>query len=400
MRIQISFLGAGDYQRCRYQYNGQIYETPYFHEAAQHFFGPDRVLILCTPEAAQKHSAALSDSFEAISIPSGKTEEELWELFTVLTEHVPEGATLIVDVTHSFRTQPMLALAAAYFLRTVRSVQIEHIVYGAFEARDAATGEVPVFDLMPFVQLINWSVAVHQFVHYGQSKDLADLIKDVHKTTYLTPNAKRAKFAAKAASSLKRFAQGLQLVRIQQVHQELAPQLLEALDKVQQDVQTLPSLRPLGVLLDQTQKRIRPLGAAHPFTREGLKSQAALIQLMLDFDLVQQAVTTAREAVVTRYALDRGENPCKKREALERCLGALSRGLQDKNQCDQYSAEERELAELWNTLSNIRNDINHGGMRPHPIAEDKLYKNAREVVQKTAAWITRQADEAASPSSG
>lgn len=170
--MRISFLGAGDYQRCRYQYNGQIYETPYFHEAAQHFFGPDRVLILCTPEAAQKHSAALSDSLEAISIPSGKTEEELWELFTVLTEHVPEGATLIVDVTHSFRTQPMLALAAAYFLRTARSVQIEHIVYGAFEARDAATGEVPVFDLMPFVQLIDWSVAVHQFVHYGQSKDL------------------------------------------------------------------------------------------------------------------------------------------------------------------------------------------------------------------------------------
>ncbi|BBM69618.1 TIGR02221 family CRISPR-associated protein [Rhodothermus marinus] len=261
MRVQLSFIGTGKYQPCIYVWNDQRCETPYFQEAAFQFFEPEDCLVLMTEEAERIHGQALSAriAYQPIRIPDGRTEDELWEIFSTLTEHVPQDATLIVDVTHGFRTQPMLALAALYYLRVTRNVEIERIVYGAFEAHNPETNEAPVFDLTPFLTLIDWSVAAHQFMRYGQAEDLARLIREIHRRTHVERAGVQARHAAPAASWLQGFARGLALARVTEVMTKHACCLPEALEQVRQEVNRIARLRPFELLLDQTAERVRLL---------------------------------------------------------------------------------------------------------------------------------------------
>jgi len=399
-RVQLSFIGTGDYQACTYVWRGDRCETPYFQEAAVQFFKPDYCLVLMTEAARQRHEEALRErltrrhvEYHPVPIPNGRNEAELWAIFSALTEQIPDGATLIVDVTHGFRTQPMLALAALCYLRVARNVKIERIVYGAFEARNIDTNEAPVFDLTPFLTLIDWSVAAHQFIHYAQAHDLARLIREIHRLTHVEHAEVQAQHAATAASWLEGFTRALGLARLAEVMTEHAHQLPEALERMRQEVDHIDRLRPFGLLLDITAERARSLHHPNPLSLDGLRLQAELIRQLLDYGLVQQAITVAREAVVTRQALDTGRNPLEDREQVEQELGRLASGLQDQAVRANYTPEERRLAELWNRLTDVRNDINHAGMRTNPQTSNNLYRLASEWAEKAAKWIARNADQ-------
>ena len=131
----------------------------------------------------------------------------------------------------------------------------------------------------------------------------------------------------------------------------------------------------------------------NPLSLDGLHLQAELIRLLRDYGLVQQAVTVAREAVVTRYALDLGRDPLQDREAVEHELGRLASGLQDQAVRAGYTSEERHLAQLWNMLTKVRNDINHAGMRSHPETTANLHRLASELAEEAANWIARNVDQ-------
>jgi len=104
--------------------------------ALRELFGPDELLVALTPGARKKHGAALGEacSFAPVEVPPATDEAAWWRIFNALTEAVPEGTTLLVDVTHGFRSQPFLSLAVVAYLRAVKDVEVERIVYGAFEA--------------------------------------------------------------------------------------------------------------------------------------------------------------------------------------------------------------------------------------------------------------------------
>ena len=108
-------------------------------------------------------------------------------MFALLADALPERSQVIVDVTHGFRSQPMLALAAGMYLRTVKNVTIERIVYGAYEARDTHTNTAPIFDLTSFLDLIDWSVSAEQFIKYGNARPLSKLLSNLHKESTAQP---------------------------------------------------------------------------------------------------------------------------------------------------------------------------------------------------------------------
>ncbi|SHK46013.1 TIGR02221 family CRISPR-associated protein [Rhodothermus profundi] len=394
MRVQISFLGIGNYQCCTYCWEDQRHTTRYFQEAVYRFFRPERCLIFMTREAEEKHGCWIKQiiEYEPVYIPEGKNEEELWEIFNVLTHHIADEDILIVDVTHGLRTQPMLSLAALYYLRVTRNVEIERIVYGAYDARNHAD-EAPVFDLTPFLRLIEWSVAAHLFIRYGQAGELAQLLREIHRLTYVESTDTKARHAQRTAGWLEGFSRGMSLVRLTEVLQQHARQLPQALQQVREDILNIPRLRPFGLLLDQTARRVQPLQHPHPYSYEGLQAQAALIRLLLNFGLVQQAITVAREAMVTRQALDAGYDPLHEREKAEEALNQLAKGLQDPETRRAYTGARHALAKLWNELTNVRNDINHAGMRAQPLQTDALFRRACELAESAAEWIERDVDQ-------
>ena len=373
----LSFLGTTDYQEVTYKLDDTYLTSTFFIRVLSEKYPDYECKVVLTPEAKAKHGEALKQQlhYDEVGIVSGKNEDELWGMFEKIAEAIPEDAALILDVTHGLRSQPMLALAACIYLRVVKGVTIERIVYGAFEAKDGE-GIAPVFDLTPFLDLIDWSVAAQQFSRYGNAAPLRDLLKNIHAQTHKDKLAYRAKSLATVGEKLANLGTAFSIVRPTEVLQA-ANQVKSTVDNTRGDLANISQAKPMAFLIDKVGERVQALTQAGDdlFSPEGFKAQAAMIRFYLDTEQYAQAITLAREVIVSKLCVDSERDVIKQREEVEKELNEASNNLRSKNELDK---EKHALAELWNDIRDLRNDINHAGMRPNPAPAKTALDNVRK----------------------
>src|SRR5579859_673703 len=214
----ISFLGLGKYTETTYQYRDMTCTTPFMAEATAHFFREDieALLVLVTAEALEQNFPALTQRFPGplkptpVSIPSGKNEQELWHIFSTIGEQIKENDTVIFDITNAFRSIPLLTFLAIAYVRTIRNAKVSHMIYGAYEARSG--DQTPVFELTPFLALLDWTTATDSFLKYGRADHLADLVQHTGTVTGASSEA-----MSKLADRLKNLTAALQTSRPSEV---------------------------------------------------------------------------------------------------------------------------------------------------------------------------------------
>lgn len=396
-KIILSFLGTGDYQPCRYQYQGNVCETAYFAYAMQRFYPDYHAKIVMTAAAKDNHQKKLQTLqhppeatfvFDIIDIPDGKDEAELWDMFALLADALPENSQVIVDVTHGFRSQPMLALAAGVYLRTVKNVTLEHIVYGAYEARDTHTNTAPVFDLTSFLDLIDWSVSAEQFIKYGNARPLSKLLSDLHGENTAQPENDTTAKLKHVGERLAKLSNDLAVNRPRAIVQQ-TQSLPKDIAESSRNLEHLSQTKPFGLLLDQVNTRVSSLTAKNGdlFSAEGFAAQAEMLNIYLDTEQYAQAITLAREAIVSKVCKCRGNNPnryndrCSARDMLNSHSAKLEDYYITQNDGDT-------LAQLWVTIRELRNDINHAGMRNNAKSSVNLIPAIKEACHRTRQFIT------------
>lgn len=211
-RLFLSVLGLGrriegtsryEYAECVYRsVSGEtLPSTRYIQEASVrsfcrdwNFAQGDRVRILCTEQSFEHQWSGeghlleclnklksepgydnLDFSDSVLKMPEGKSKEEIWQIFNALFSCVSEGDEIWLDVTHGFRSIPMLVLTAVPYLRLLKKAEVKSITYGAYEAKDGGN-VVPIFDLTDFVDLMDWTNAAKNFVDYGTFDDCKRLL--------------------------------------------------------------------------------------------------------------------------------------------------------------------------------------------------------------------------------
>ena len=111
---------------------------------------------------------------EEKDIPSGKNQEELMEIFNIICDQIKDEDEIVFDITHGFRSIPVMVLSAITFARNAKSkVSVRGIYYGAFEAKQ--DGITPVFNIKPYLDIMEWSQAITSFAKYGNSDNIYDL---------------------------------------------------------------------------------------------------------------------------------------------------------------------------------------------------------------------------------
>jgi CRISPR-associated DxTHG motif protein len=381
MKLILSFLGTGKYEQADYPLDGQIYPTPYTQEAIRRHYPDYTLKVLLTEKAAAIHGQALRErvDYEAVPIPAGRSEAELWDIFNAIVEAVPEGAELVMDVSHGFRSQPILALAVLQLLQVIKRVKVRRVLYGAF---DTETKQADFFDLTPFLELMEWTQATRDLLEYGNGSRLRQLLKEIHKHSYMV-DGPRAKELSSVGEILERVGGSLELLRINEVLEQ-AKGLLKALGTARDDVSKLPRSRPLGLLLSRIEGRYQTLATTDPFSTEGLKAQAAMIDLLLETGSYAQAIALARELMVSWLCLQRQFDPISERSAAENLLGSHADAVRKKQATDEQKAK---LGLLWDKISHIRNDIAHAAMRSRPIPGQSLVEQIREACEEVQKLI-------------
>jgi len=393
--IAISFLGLGKYdkesnkcfyEKAKYRYLNKTIETSYFAFAVNQFISPDKLFIVSTMEGFANHEFELNKllSFEKIIIPFGKTEDELWQMFEQISIHIPQNESLTLDITHGFRSQPIIALAIAAFLRITKNVTIEKILYGAFEAKDS-DGVTPVFDLTNFFNIIDWAYCIQHFTAHGDSKPLKKLLDTLHKKIYL--ERKQPITIKNFGNLLNNITQSLTFIRPEEVS-SLSKELPEKINAVKNDINSYQELNPLKYLLDSIPKSFSSLvnEDKNIFSPSGFKMQSEMIKYYFETEQFVQAVTLSREVFISLVCMRENYKPLKKDERIK-AEALLYEWNTFHNKGFKLEEFPSNCSALWGKITNARNDIDHAGMRENPCPAKSLNDQVKHICHKTVELI-------------
>lgn len=279
--------------------------------------------------------------------------------------------TIVVDITHGFRSVPFVGSAVICHIRSVQRGNkrpVEHrLFYTALEAADG-DGVVPVWDLSPFVEATDLSAALDAFRRHGRADDLADFFER-------RPDA----FGEELGPALRSFSDDLLYMRLPNILATTAPGLLGALDgKFAEIVQAYP---PLQADLEEFRKDLndlcpsgQPVPAIDP---SGLKATLLLARRLNSTGRNVELACLLGEAFLTAFqvaAVEPGrvgnlKQPDQRGFKDEReDFKAVSSGKKRSAQmvATPLSAVATKARKNSASAAECRNDVAHCSMRDNP----------------------------------
>jgi CRISPR-associated Csx2 family protein len=380
-KVFISFLGANKYKpydKVIYQIDNNNFETRYAPEATLNlicndFQDSDRIYFFLTDDAKKYawddytynikgetientglHNK-IKDNFGSFikeePIKDGKSELEIWEIFTKIYDALNIGDEVIFDVTLGFRTSPILTITLINYAKALKKIKVKGLYYGAYEARE--NNITPIWNLISFSKLQEWSVATNDFVDYGRTEKLINVVGDDYT------NLKNA---------LKNISDSIETNRGRRIMEgKIFNDLEVALNNIKK---IYPP--PLSNVIDEIKKSTNQFS-----TTENWKNGLTAVQWCIDNKMVQQGITILDELVITYlcikyYAKKKYYQKSYRRGVISACLFVKIKGTPEeewkenlKNDAeiakDIINSISDELAQLVSQLSSLRNDINHSG---------------------------------------
>jgi CRISPR-associated DxTHG motif protein len=388
----LTFVGPNTYNQTTYVWDVHRYETEFIAEALASWLPFDKVVVFLTEKAkAGTNWTQLSQRLQEwdvqeVPIPDGKTEEEVWEIFDRVIASVEHGDEIAIDVTHAFRSLPMVLLAVAAFLRTVKAVRVRHIFYGCYMKDEP---ESPVIDLTLLLELLDWMEATRRFKETGDARWIGAKLRSTQDRLRREQKGEPTELKS-AGRQLIALSRALHLARPIEAA-EAAKQLQGLLPKASEEIQTWA--KPFSLLIDDVQAQVERLAYKNTdmLDRQTLEKQLEFIEQLHRYGLVMQTAQMAREWVVnwamwfskgkisllSEYWRDndaRGKMECELNDAFP--AEEKPKPPEWLKDCDLVAA----LRKLWSSLPNLRNDFAHCGMRKQPLGSEDLYDQTQNLL--------------------
>ncbi|MGD9732069.1 MAG: TIGR02221 family CRISPR-associated protein [Desulfamplus sp.] len=413
----ISFLGTGDYTKCRYSFKNEAgnvvkyVQEDVISRFCKEWNQEDEIRIFTTDEAKQQNwdenghkdrktnetkintglgkrleNMRIAASVKRYDIPVGNSEDEIWRIFQTVYESLGNGDEIIFDITHSLRSIPMLFMVLVGYARLLKNISVQGIYYGAFEilGHQSEVGKMPederiapLFDLTSFEKLIEWTSATQSFVKNGSAAEFASLAKRdisaVMKTTsgesgYVEGNKGIAQEIGNIVNGINTISQNIILSRGAEIIGGYNyGRIKENLEKLQKnDI----FIKPLAPLMQIVEKKL------DAFVKDDVNNGFRAVEWCVEHGLYQQAITILLENMITSILSEEGldwgikDNRDAASDAIK--LIADKKAVFKEQRYDSAESAEKvrnlmnnplliEFASDLESLRSIRNDINHGG---------------------------------------
>ena len=329
------------------------------------------------------------------SIPHGNSEAEIWEIFERVFLKIQEGDELYFDLTHGFRYLPMLVMVLINYSKFLCGTTVRSITYGNYESRNVKN-EAPIIDLLPLSALQDWTFAAGQYLDSGNVNRLVKMSKET-----VAPILKNSEGRDENAKTLIKFIRALEN-SIDDIQMCRGINIVDAINisEVCNTARMLSStcITPLNPIFDKIKQTLKEF-VDYTSERNGF----AAAKWCIENNLYQQAITIARENIVTyvclnlhlnyknehdRNLVDRAfyineyntpelewkidQNSTPEEQELDRCT--IKRILENKM--------IPSLCVIFNKCRDIRNDINHFGMRNNPSKSIRLKEKIKTIVRE------------------
>lgn len=433
-KVYISFLGTNDYVECMYVNGDPIHDSKVVRFVQEstlerlcgNWSEDDCGFIFVTELAKQRNWVdnghinrkngqpilcnglkqcidKLELPFEvmAVMIPEGHSEEEIWKIFDIVYGALEAGDEVIFDITHAFRSIPMLALVVLGYARVLKSIRLLSIQYGAFEVLGEAwkvkqempieARKAPLLDLTSFAMLAEWTTAMDRFVSSGDAGAVKSLATEV-----VNPLLKAAKGKDLAAQAIKGLANALELfsLSVSTCRGPYIPDAAQDLKKELDKNREVAMIKPLVPLLDHVERQISLFSG--DIVTDGFKA----VRWCMDHGLIQQGFTILHETLISYFVSRAGKSVIQKKQcradkdSVDRVqreiLSSLVSVIQQKTPRDKWRGllSEKEfqsdiatyelmliqsgLLNIMDNLAKCRNDINHAAYNNDSLTAQQL----------------------------
>lgn len=421
-KVFVSVLGTGLYKKCKYSDGDSILpETRFIQKATLEMIGAtgwtenDKILIFTTEKAKKLNwdkaitervtkggvepneglervleDMNLKAKVEAVDIPEGKDEKEMWEVFARIYDKLEERDYLYFDLTHAFRYLPMLVLVLGQYARHIKNTVVKTVTYGNWEACDNDTKIAPIVDLMPLVTLQDYTQAASNFEEYGNMQAIGQAVIDTDslalskkETGQFNNEAKNLNEGFVRLNDDLRTCRGYDLM-----HATAATNIRNSLAKLR-DFDIFPS--PVSELMGKVDAKLACFSTDRPY-----QNLLNVVDWCKEYNLVQQGYTLCQETILT-IVCDSIDNPFSDkndkdnylnfRNFVSSLLGMRNEMVSDDNKWSSNLSQHREYAKSlletdeiqelrnrYNLLKDFRNAINHGGFTNKRNSKDLIAK--------------------------
>ena len=388
----ISFLGTTAYRQTLYRWQDRTLQTAYTAAACCEFLQPEELIVFATEEAYEKNWTGLCEAVRQINgpeplyrkIPLGKNEEELWQIFSDLTEAIPAGSEIAIDLTNGQRSLPAVVILASIFMKTGLDVKVSNLFYGAYNVDPDTPDHSPMFDLTPMLNLVDWGIAAEHFNRDGDARDLTNQFIDFARN-YAKEHTGEERVTG---HTLRKLGEGLDeisrcylLLRPRQIR-EAETKLKENMEKAKSSLGNVVQQRPLQLLLDRLEATYLPSRTAEP--DEGLEMltrEREMIQWYRNHGHFMQAAALSREWLLTWFMVMNGVKTAKDLDNTELREEYNTKLNSEPDALQLPSCVDRDhFIIMYKTLGDRRNDLMHAGKRENPAKPKRMYETVNEQI--------------------
>lgn len=427
-RVYLSFLGTNDYVECYYFRDS--FETNRAARFVQEAtildnckeWGPaDRVIIFTTRDAEEKNweddghwdhtgrqklqrkglrtclnELDLPVSISREPIPDGHSEDEIWEIFEKVSRCLREGDEVVFDITHAFRSIPLVAMVVLNYVKVLRQVKLNGIHYGAFEALGSIREvkampveqrRVRILNLTALDQLMDWTIATDRFLSAGDAR-MAGRLAQRGVAGILRESAGKdeaGQIIRSLGSNLEFFARVLHTCRGREIT-SVADRLKENLSKSKE----LDLPRPFRPVFELIENRL------NSFSSHRVMDGLAAALWCSGHDLVQQGFTILEETILSHIVLGvSGDLEDKtQREIASQAFAIIAKKIVEcpsawHEPAAKYTESTRRmiamilkherLAPLMEKVKARRDDLNHAGFTDNALSVRRSESFGREL---------------------
>jgi hypothetical protein len=322
---------------------------------------PDEVWVLLTDEAREvawesivAEASEIGAEVRAISLGTVQEAHDTDVFLHKAADAIPPGTTLSLDITQGLRHHGFLFFALGLYLSMFQDIKLESVWYASKQSNEPDKAK-QFIDLQPVQKLAQWFVALSVFNKTGSMREFSGLVD--HGAAQKQFRQFSDEFLTGLPMEAGITAAAIERLLVNEGHSVLGVPLSDKLH-----ARVLEAIRPFA--FPGKSKADATLSDVE------LLRQSAFIDRYLNTGQLNLAYGFMREWVVSNlmHQADAREdwlNP-KTREPYENRLGALAKLIQGKT--DPNSAklgeEHKNLATRWSQLTDVRNNLQHHGMRP------------------------------------
>ncbi len=446
-KLFLSFLGTNNYVECNYYDetapSNRVDGVKYVQEAliqmyCKDFGGDDRFCFFLTDMARRMNweddgqwnkntqgydlpnvglfsrlkQLGVEEQITDVCIPEGFSSEEIWEIFEIVFGCIEDGDEVYFDITHAFRSLPLLGMALLNYAKALRKIQVNAIFYGAFEKLGPApevakmpmeARNAPVLDLLSVSELQDWTNAAYEFVHYGKVSNLRQLTRK-----RISPVLAETEGADEIASRLRiisntteEMAKAIVTNRGAKIYQSIDFDNLNDNLQFFEDHQSF--IKPLNAIIKILANKVAPFRNNDPL--HWLKSA----KWCAAHGMYQQGITQLQEGILTWLCLHFEPQDSffhwGNKEARDLISAAFNVVGKDESEwhgkakvyadrCKKLVEDEMILSfkDLYISLTGLRNDINHGGYTGTTRAKT-FETGLKDFINQAEAIVTGQSSE-------